>query len=112
MGVVLMSKRELNRMIFWLAWRAVVSPQRRPPSCYGSASVHLARCAAFAMAAQPGSQPGGAADRPTIACRMFCATMPWLWCESTLPIMARRWRPRSFRSAALCGSPARHCALG
>src|SRR3954452_17178173 len=49
------------------------------------------------MAVQLQSRIGAAADPPTIASRMSCATMPSPWCASIMRISAQPWLPRSSR---------------
>ena len=102
MGVVLMSKRELNRIDVLarldagrLTTVAAADLMRVTPR-----QTHrlLKR---YRDGGRLRLRTGGGVGRRTTACRMPCVITPSRWSGSTMRILVRRWPPRSLASRSM-----------
>ena len=111
MGMVLMSKRELNRIDILAR---LESGRLIPAAAAELLRVSERQVYRLQRRFREDGPAGiaGAAAPPTIVCRTSCASMPSAWYGSIMRISAQPWRPRSLRSATLCGSPARRYGPG
>jgi hypothetical protein len=111
MGMVLMSKRELNRIDIL----ARLDSGRLTPAAAADLLRVSERQVYRLQRRFREDGPAGIADAavpPTTGCQRSCASMPSAWYGSIMRISARHWRLRSSRSATPCGSPARRCGPG
>jgi hypothetical protein len=106
MGVVLMSKRELNRIdvLARLDGRRLTTLAAADLMRVSLRQTHTAQAVRLRL------QTGGVVGRRTTACLMSWVIAPSRWSGSTTWTLVRRWPPRSWPNVMMCGYRERRCA--